>query len=56
MITQDIVNFTRRTFNLSDKREDTYIGGFSMGGYGALVVGLGHPEIFSKIIALSNAL
>lgn len=45
-----------RTFRLSDKWEDTYIGGFSMGGYGALVVGLAHPEVFSRIIALSSAM
>lgn len=56
MVTQDVVNFTRRSFNLSRKREDTYIGGFSMGGYGAFVNGFRHPELFSRIIALDSAL
>lgn len=56
MVTRDIVNFTRRVFNLSDKREDTYIGGFSMGGHGAFVLGLRNPDLFSRIIALDASL
>lgn len=32
------------------------IAGFSMGGFGALHVGLSHPERFGKVIALSSAL
>lgn len=56
MVVRDVVNFTRRVFNLSRKREDTYIGGFSMGGHGAFVLGLGNPDIFSRIIALNSAL
>ncbi len=32
------------------------IGGISMGGYGALRLGLGHPELFSAIGALSPAI
>ncbi len=56
MVTTDVVNFTRRIFNLSDKREDTYLGGFSMGGYGAFVNGFRHPELFSKLFSLDAAL
>ena len=41
---------------LSDKREDTYIGGNSMGGYGALKCALRAPRTFSKVISLSGAL
>ncbi len=33
----------------SDKREDNYIVGFSMGGYGALRNGLEHPEKYGAI-------
>ena len=40
----EVIDFGRRVFPLSDKREDTYIGGFSMGGYGALVNGMKHPS------------
>ncbi len=53
---REIVEATRALLPLSDKREDTYIGGISMGGYGALVNGLRYPQTFSKIAALSPAL
>ncbi len=53
---EEFVNYTRKTFNLSDKREDTYIGGLSMGGFGALHTGFMFNETFSKILALSSAL
>ncbi|MBR1855303.1 MAG: prolyl oligopeptidase family serine peptidase [Lachnospiraceae bacterium] len=52
---KEVVEVTRRMFPLSDKREDTYIGGISMGGYGALYNGLRFKNTFSKIIALSPA-
>ncbi|MBE6025006.1 MAG: acetylesterase [Cellulosilyticum sp.] len=53
---EELVDYTRRLFNLSCKREDTFIGGFSMGGFGALRNGLKYNQTFSKIIALSSAL
>ncbi|CEN27897.1 alpha/beta hydrolase [Lactococcus piscium] len=52
---QEIVDFTRRAFPLSDKREDTFIGGLSMGGFGALRLGMLYHKTFSKIISLSGA-
>lgn len=52
----ELVEMTRRMFPLSDKREDTFIGGLSMGGFGAVLAGLRYPETFSRIIALSAAL
>ena len=55
-IAEDLVSFTRDTFPLSHNREDTFIGGLSMGGFGSIVNGLRHPEIFGCITALSSAL
>ncbi len=55
-IGEELVAMTRAFFPLSDRREDTYIGGLSMGGYGALRNGLRYSHTFSKIIALSSAL
>lgn len=52
----ELVEFTRKMFPLSDKREDTFIGGLSMGGYGAIRNGLKYNNNFSRIIALSSAL
>ena len=47
-----IANF----FPASLKREDQYLMGNSMGGYGALRVGMGNPENYKAIYALSPAL
>ena len=55
-IGEELVNFTRKSFPLSHKREDTYIGGLSMGGYGALHNGLKYHRTFGCIAALSSAL
>lgn len=52
---EEIVEFTRRTFPLSEKREDTYIGGLSMGGYGALRAALRYRQTFGAVVALSSA-
>ena len=52
----ELVEFTRRIFPVSGKREDTFIGGLSMGGYGAIINGLKYSNTFSRIIALSSAL
>lgn len=40
---------------MSDKREDTFIAGLSMGGYGAWKAALTHPETFSHAASLSGA-
>lgn len=52
----ELVDYVRRTFGLAQKREDTFIAGLSMGGFGALHTGLAYPETFGKIGALSSAL
>lgn len=51
----ELVEFTRKLFPLSDKREDTYIGGLSMGGFGAVHTALAYSETFSKVFAFSGA-
>lgn len=53
---KELVEITRRMFPLSEKREDTFIGGLSMGGFGALRNGLKYSETFGYIAALSGAL
>ncbi len=53
---EEIVDYTRRTFGLSEKREDTLIAGLSMGGYGALHTAFAYPETFAGSAALSPAL
>lgn len=55
-IGKDLVEYTCKTFGLSDKREDIFIGGYSMGGFGALHSALVYPDTFGKVFALSSAL
>ena len=52
---KELVEMTRKMFPLSEKREDTYIGGISMGGYGALYNGMKYRDTFSKVAAFSPA-
>ena len=49
-IGKELVEFTRKLFPLSDKREDTFIAGLSMGGYGAIRNGLKYAENFGCVI------
>lgn len=55
-IGEELVEITRDIFPLSNKRENTFIGGLSMGGFGALRNGLKYHETFGAIIALSSAI
>jgi len=55
-VSEELVELTRRTLPLSSRREDTFIGGLSMGGFGAITNGLRHPEVFSHIAAFSSGL
>lgn len=53
---RELVELTRKMFPLSNKREDTFIGGLSMGGFGALRNGLRYSDTFGYIVCLSGAL
>lgn len=55
-LTEELVDYVRRTFGLATSRENTYIMGMSMGGFGALHSALMCPGTFGKAIALSPAL
>ena len=41
--------------NISVKREDTFIGGASMGGYGAFKAAMTYPENYGKVFGFSSA-
>ncbi len=43
-------------FNVSDRREDTFVAGLSMGGYGAVKWALHQPERFAAAATLSGGL
>ncbi|MDO4621734.1 MAG: alpha/beta hydrolase family protein [Eubacteriales bacterium] len=52
---EELVELTRKIFPLSHKREDTFIGGLSMGGFGAMRNGLKYSDTFGYIVSLSGA-
>ena len=56
-VSDEVVRFSRRMLpKLSDRREDTFAAGLSMGGYGAFRLALNRPDVFSKAASLSGAL
>ncbi len=55
-IGRELVDVTREMFPLSRKREDTFLAGLSMGGFGACRNALKYCETFGKAAVLSGAL
>ncbi len=55
-ISEELPALCRRLFPLSTKREDTFVAGLSMGGYGAFKLALRCPERFAAAASLSGAL
>lgn len=54
-IGRELVELTRRMFPLSTRREDTFLAGLSMGGFGAIRNGLKFSRTFGCIAGLSSA-
>ncbi|HHW67565.1 esterase family protein [Defluviitalea raffinosedens] len=55
-ISEELPEIARSFFPLSDKREDNFVAGLSMGGYGAFKLALSKPYKFSAAASLSGAL
>lgn len=55
-ISEELPALARSFFPLSPKREDNFVAGLSMGGYGAFKLGLRKPEAFAAAASLSGAL
>lgn len=53
-ITEELPKRICEFFNVSDKREDNYIAGLSMGGYGALKAALRKPEKYCAVAGMSS--
>lgn len=53
---QELIDYVRNTFHLSSRKEDTFVGGLSMGGFGAIHTALQFPNTFEKAFSLSGAL
>jgi putative tributyrin esterase len=55
-LVKDIVGLIDRTFPVKAERAGRAIGGLSMGGYGAVKIGLKHHEMFASVNSHSGAL
>jgi putative tributyrin esterase len=54
-LTQELPEVVASFFRVSHRREDTFVAGLSMGGYGALKWALHQPERFAAVASLSGA-
>ncbi len=55
-LTQELPKIVGNMFQVSQKKEDTFIAGLSMGGYGALKAGILCPDQYSYAASLSGVL
>ncbi|WP_195573841.1 alpha/beta hydrolase [Paenibacillus sp. 1001270B_150601_E10] len=55
-LSKELPRIVRSFFPLSDKREDNFVAGLSMGGYGAFKWALTCPDQFAAAASLSGAL
>ena len=54
-ISQELPMMMKKLFNISSKRENTFVAGLSMGGYGALKCAMTFPENYAGCAAFSSA-
>ena len=55
-LTEEFPHKMHNQFRLSNKKEETFVAGYSMGGYGAFKFALQFPERFAGAASLSGAL
>jgi putative tributyrin esterase len=55
-VSEELPELVERFFRVSQAREDTFVAGLSMGGYGALKLAFRRPERFAAAASLSGAL
>ena len=55
-ISEELPEIARSFFPLSGKREDNFVAGLSMGGYGAMKLGLSCPDRFAAAASLSGVM
>lgn len=55
-LTEELPRYLADVFGLALRREDTFIAGNSMGGYGAIKAALLHPELYAAAASFSGVL
>lgn len=53
-VSQELPEVVASFFRVSTRPEDTFVAGLSMGGYGALKLGLSHPGRYAAVASLSG--
>lgn len=53
---EELIQYITKTLHLSNKKEDVFIGGLSMGGFGAIRLALKYSDNYSKAFGLSSAM
>jgi S-formylglutathione hydrolase FrmB len=56
LLSEELPALVSSMFGVSERREDTFVAGLSMGGYGAFKLALRQPERFAAAASLSGAL
>lgn len=55
-VAEEVPAIARHFFPLSEKREENFIAGLSMGGYGAFKIATRNPQMYAAAASLSGAL
>jgi putative tributyrin esterase len=55
-VSEELPRIVQSFFRVSDRPEETFVAGLSMGGYGALKLALTHPERYAAAASLSGGL
>jgi enterochelin esterase-like enzyme len=54
-LAQEIIPWARVNYHVTDRPEQTIIGGVSLGGLAAACAGFKHPEVFGKVLSQSGS-
>ena len=54
-LTQELPGLLQKIFRIPQEKEKNFIAGLSMGGYGAMMIGMNHPERYAGIASFSGA-
>lgn len=55
-LTDEIIPFVRSKYNVTNKPQNTLVGGFSLGGLTAAYCGIQRPDIFGNVLSQSGSL
>ncbi len=55
-VAREVFEHSHKLFNLSSRRDATFVAGLSMGGYGAFKIALREPDTYAAACSMSGAL